>query len=77
MLWSPPALKQYVVGHYDGGFAGGLEQGANVLHKVELLVRGGGPKVLAVVGEVVGFLLARLVGKAHGAFFAKGGIGPG
>ena len=69
------ALEQHVVGHDDGGAARGLEHRADVLHEVELLVRGGRPEILPVVGEVVGFLLALLVGEAHRAFLAEGRIG--
>jgi hypothetical protein len=35
-----------------------------VLHKVQLLVGGGGPEILAVVGKVFLFLFAFFVGKA-------------
>ena len=59
------ALEQHVVWNHDGGAAGGLEHGADVLHEVELLVGGRGPEVLTVVGQVVRLLLAILVGEAE------------
>ncbi len=68
-------FKQYVVGEDDGGLAGGFEQGANVLNEVELLVGGGGEKVLTVVGEVFFFFFAVGVGNGRGAFFAEGWVG--
>jgi hypothetical protein len=34
-----------------------------VLHKIKLLVEGGGPEALAVIGEVFFLLLAIFVGK--------------
>jgi len=46
-----------------------------VLDKVELLVAGGDPEILAVVGKVVALLLALVVGEGHTAFFAEGRIG--
>src|SRR5579872_2220721 len=45
------ALEQHVVGHYDCGPAVDLEQRFYVLEEVELLVAGGGPEVVAYVGE--------------------------
>ena len=56
------ALKQHVVGHYDGSAARGFQHGADVLDEIELLVRRGGPGVLAVIGEVVRLFLALVVG---------------
>ena len=52
------AFKEHVVGDDDGGAAGGFQHAADVLNEVELFVGGGGPEVLAVVGEVVGFFFA-------------------
>ena len=65
------ALEQDVVGHDHGGAAAAVEHGADVLHEVELLVGGGRPEVLPVVGQVVGFLLAVFVGEAQGALLAE------
>ena len=69
------ALEKHVVRQDHGGAAGGLEHGADVLEEVELLVRGGGPEVLAVVGQFVLLLLALLVGEGHAALLAEGRIG--
>ena len=41
------ALEENVVGHNDGGAAVDLQQAADVLEEVELLVAGGGPEVVA------------------------------
>ena len=46
-----------------------------MLHEVKLLVRGGGPEILTVVGQVVCLLLPLLVGEAHGALLAERWIG--
>ena len=59
------AFKQHVVGNDDGSAASGLEHGANMLHEIELFVRGRRPEVLAVVGEVVFLLFALLGCEAH------------
>ena len=49
------ALEQHVVRNDRGGASGGLEHRADVLHEIELLVRGARPEVLTVVGEVVAY----------------------
>ena len=46
-----PALEEDIVRHHDGRTAIGLEHGPHVLEEVELLVGGGGPEVLAAVGQ--------------------------
>ena len=69
-----PAFKENVVGDDDGGFAGGFEHSVDVLHKVELLVGGGGPKILAVIGKVFALLFAGFVGGGDATLFAKGGL---
>ena len=48
---------------------------ANVLHEIELLVRGARPEVLPVVGEVVLLLFSLLVGEGHGTLLSEGRIG--
>ena len=69
------ALEQHVVRNDHGGASGGLQHRANVLHEVELLVRGARPEVLPVVGEVVLLLFSLLVGEGHGTLLAEGRIG--
>ena len=46
------ALEQHVVRNYHGGASGGLQHRANVLHEIELLVRGARQKVLPVGGTI-------------------------
>ena len=46
-----------------------------MLYKVELLVTGGYPKILSIIGEVFFFLFAFFIGKGHAAFLTKGWIG--
>ena len=67
-------FQQYIVGKYNGCLAGCFEHGADVLHKVKLLVAGG-PEVLPVVGQVFFLLFAFFVGKGLTALFIKGWIG--
>ena len=56
-----PTFEEHVVGYDHGGTAVDLEQRLYVLHEIELLVGGGGPEVVALVGD--GFA-------AHVAFLA-------
>ena len=65
------AFEQHIVRHDNGSAAGGLEHRANVLHEIELLVRGRRPEILTVVSQVVLFLSAFLVREAHGTLFAE------
>ena len=46
-----------------------LKHGADVLNEVQLLVAGGSPEVLAIVGMVFFFLLAFFFGKCLAALF--------
>ena len=69
------ALKQDVIGDNDGRFARGLHDGVDVLNKVELLVGAGRPEILAVVDQILFFLLAFLVGHGNGGLFAEGRVG--
>lgn len=46
-----------------------------MLDKIELFVRRGRPKVLPVIGKIVGFPLAIVIGEAHRTFLAERGIG--
>src|SRR5690606_16254723 len=69
------AFEEHVIGQDYGGQAGGFEHAPDVLHKVELLVAGGGPEILAVVGEVFFFLFAFGVGKGLAAFLAERRVG--
>ena len=68
-------FEKDVVGQDHGGLAGGFEKRADVLEKVELLVRSRRPEVLAVVDEVLLLLLAFLIGEGHAALLAEGRIG--
>ncbi len=52
------ALEEHVVRDDDGAPAVHGEQGLHVLEEVELLVLGGGPEVLALVGHVFSLELA-------------------
>ena len=54
------ALEQHIVRHDDSCAPVGLEHRPNMLHEIQLLVRGGGPEILPVVGQVVRFLPALL-----------------
>ena len=69
------ALEQHVVRNDRGGASGGLQHRADVLHEIELLVRGARPEVLTVVGEVVFLLFSLLVGEGHGTLLFEGRIG--
>src|SRR5690554_231114 len=42
-----------------------------MLHKVELLVRCGCPKILTVISKIFGFLFTLIVSKTHRAFLTK------
>lgn len=42
-----------------------------MLHEIQLLVRRGRPEILPVVGQIVFFLLAFLVGETHRAFLTE------
>ena len=68
-----PALEQYVVRHHYGGAAGRLQQAADVLHEIELLVRGRRPEILAVVRQVIAIQLAFLVENTMLLFCRKAG----
>ena len=69
------AFEQHVVRNDHGGASGGLPHRANVLHEIELLVRGARPEVLTVVGQFVLLLFSLLVGEGHGTLLAEGRIG--
>lgn len=51
-------FEVHVVGQHHGRLAGGFEHAADVLHEVEMVVAGAGPKVLTVVGVGFPFLLS-------------------
>ena len=69
------ALKQDVIGYDHRRFARGLHDGVDVLNEVELLVGAGRPEILAVVDQILFFLLALLVGHGNGGLFAEGRVG--
>ena len=68
------ALKEHIVRHHHRRFAGGFQQGVDVLEEVELLVGAGGPEVLPVVDQVLFLLFPFLVGEGQGRLFAKGRV---
>ena len=70
-----PTLEQHVVRHDDGTAAIDLEQRLDVLHEVELLVLGRGPKVLPFVGRVVFLQIAQLIDDGDAAFLTERRIG--
>ena len=72
--FSGPTFKEHIVRDYHSRHAGWLEHGADVLHKVQLLVGGSGPEVLAVIGKVFLFLLAFFVGKGLTALLSESGF---
>ena len=69
------ALEEHVVRHHDGGAAVDPEQRLDVLDEVELLVRGRGPEVRAVVGEGLAVGLALLVDHGDRRLLAERRIG--
>ena len=75
MVSPSAALEQHVVRNDHGGASGGREHRADVLREIELLVRGAGPEVLTVVGQLVLLLFSLLVCEGHGAILAEGRIG--
>jgi hypothetical protein len=50
----------------------GFQEGPDVLEEIELFVARGDPEVLAVVSEVLGILLALLVGEGRAGLLAEG-----
>jgi hypothetical protein len=72
---SGAAFEEHVVGKHHGGLSVGFEEGADVLQEVELLVARGSPEILAVVAQVLLFLLAGFVGDGHAALLAERRIG--
>ena len=73
-LIANPAFKQHIVRNDHGRLARGFEHGADVLNKIELLVRGGGPKILAVVSQLFLFLFPLAIGNRNAAFLPNGGL---
>ena len=69
------AFKQHVIGQHHCRTAMLLQQGFNVLHKVELLVAGGGPKVIPLNHVLFGRHLAFGPGNHGAAFLAKWRVG--
>ncbi len=58
-------FEQDVVGHDDGGPAVHRQDRVDVLHEVQLLVRGGRPEVVPHYGQVLPLLLAFRVDHTH------------
>ena len=69
------AFKQHVVRQHHRRAAVLLEDGENVLEKIELLVARARPEIVAVDDERFLGRLARLVDDGHAAFFAERRIG--
>src|SRR3712207_6350717 len=69
------SLEEYVVRNDDGAPAAHVEQGEDVLDEVELLVVGGGPEVLALVGYVLLLQSAFFGDEGDAALLPEGWIG--
>jgi hypothetical protein len=69
------AFKQHVVGQHHRRAAMGFEQRFDVLHKVQLLVAGGGPKVVALDGVFFGAGAPVFAHDDGAAFLAKRRVG--
>ena len=68
-------FEEHVVRKHHGGATGRLEQRANVLEEVELLVRGRRPEVLPVIGQIIALLFTLFVRKDHAALLTERRIG--
>ena len=69
------ALEEHIVGQDDSGAAVDLEQAADVLEEVELLVAGGGPEVVAQNLLALLHLIAILVDDGDAGLFAEWRVG--
>ena len=69
------AFEEHVVGEDDSGGAADREFADDVLEEVELLVRGGGPEVVALVFLLLGADLAVFANDGVAAFLAEGRVG--
>ena len=69
------AFEQYVVRDHDGGLARRFQERVDMLDKVQLLVRTGGPEILPVIDQLVFLLLPLLISEGEGGFFPEGRIG--
>src|SRR2546425_5191534 len=69
------ALKEHVVGNYDGRTSVDFQDRLDVLHEVQLLIRGGGPEVITHHGEGLALLIPFLVHKHHARLLAKRWVG--
>ena len=69
------AFEQHVVRHHDGRPPGVLQQRADVLEEVELLVAGGGPEVGALHRQRLPLRLALAVDEGQGRLAAEGRVG--
>ena len=72
---SGTAFKKHVVGKHHCSLTVNLQDGVDVLQKVELLVGSDGLEILPVVDKALLLLLLIIVGEGHAALFAEGGIG--
>ncbi len=70
-----PAFEEHIIRHDHCRAAVDLQQGGDVLDKVELLVAGGGPEIVALVGQGIPLGFAFAVDNGHAALLAKGRIG--
>lgn len=68
------ALKEHVVRDDHSGLACRFQDRIDVLNEIELLVAAGGPEILTVIDEILFLLLAFLIGKGEGGFFAEGWV---
>lgn len=69
------AFKQHIVWHNHRRFARRVQNGVDMLDEVQLFVGAGRPEILAVVNQILFFLLAFFIGHGDGGFLAKGRIG--
>src|SRR5436309_6661251 len=68
-------LEEHIIRHDKSGTTINLEQGLDMLHKVQLLVAGAGPEVVAHDHAGLTLLTSLLVDKGDAAFAPKRWIG--
>jgi len=68
-------FKEHVIRQYNHRSACRLQDGIDVLNKIELLIGGGHSEILAAVDQIHLFLLTLLVGHGDGVFLAERRIG--
>src|SRR2546422_8689143 len=69
------ALEEHVIRHNHGGTTVNFEQGFDMLDKVQLLVAGAGPEVVAHDDAGLALLASLFIDKGDATFAPKGWIG--